>query len=432
MKGGRGGRGPSTSVLKLRLASRMSNPSKIARLVDDVLVVAGVNTRVPHLEGERVFGSAKRKLDLPPGDETDSHHHDRVNYSVPKLSKKGSPSQSRIALSIPSNANMGRSSKASSLHGGVVRTKTGLPVLELSCANLMSWRIERIFPSYLDLCRGHSASGVKYNAKIAKYRRAVAASTFNGIQRLRKSRETEQMQFWFCPGKLQACIKDTRSRSIVHFSVLPHAWAVQRGTNLTQAGVDDFEASGFSLCSGVADLGGAESGLPLEVLLDVVPNPLSSVVDVQPINPELIRSPAISDDDRRPKHQSGKLFRFVAVPSTDHYLKMESSKAIECTVLKSMMVLELGLGVVFTVITPGSISKKELYEVTISNFPSCTYRGFRYMCASVLGNPSKKWILCKHLYFILQIRMYCTADDSFIHCPGWTANEVRLLMGRMD
>ena len=169
----------------------MSNPSKIARLVDDVSVVASVNRRVPHLEGKRVFGSAKRKLDLPPRDETDSHRHDRVNYSFPKLSKKGIPGQSRIALLVPSNANMGRSAKASSSHGGVVWIRTRLPVIELSCANLMSWRIERISPSSLDLCRGHSASGVKCNAKIAKYRRAVAAPTFNGIQRLRRSRETK-------------------------------------------------------------------------------------------------------------------------------------------------------------------------------------------------------------------------------------------------
>ena len=280
LKGGRSGMGPSTSVLKLCLAFRMSNPSKIARLVDDVLVVAGVSTHVSHLEGEQVFGLAKRKLDLPPGDESDSHRHDRVNYSVPKLSKKGSPGQSRIALSVPSNANMGRSAKASSSHGEVVRTRTGLPVIESSCANLMSWRIEHISPSSLDLCRGHSASGVKCNAKIAKYRCAIAAPTFNGIQCLRKSRETEQMQFWFCLGKLQACIKDTRSRSIVHYLVLPSAWPIQRGTNLTQAEVDDFEASGFSLCSGVAELIRAESGLPSEVLSDVVSNPLSSIVDV--------------------------------------------------------------------------------------------------------------------------------------------------------
>ena len=149
-----------------------------------------------------------------------------MNYSVPKLSKKGSPSQSRIDLSVLNNANMGCSTKASSSHGGVVRTKTGLLVIESSCANLMSWRNERISPSSLDLCRRHSASGVKCNAKIAKYRRAVAAPTFNGIQCFRKSHETKQMQFWFCPGKLQACIKDTHSRSIVHYPVLPHVWPV--------------------------------------------------------------------------------------------------------------------------------------------------------------------------------------------------------------
>ena len=133
---------------------------------------------------------------------TNSHRHDRVNYSVPKLSKKGSPSQSPIALLVPSNAHSGRSMKASSSHAGVVRTKIGFPIIELSCANLMSWRIERIFASSLNVCRGHSPSGVKCNVKIAKYRRAVATPTFNGIQRLRKSRETEQMQFWFYLGKL--------------------------------------------------------------------------------------------------------------------------------------------------------------------------------------------------------------------------------------
>ena len=80
----------------------------------------------------------------------------------------------------------------------------------------------------------------------------------------------------------------------------------------------------------------------------------------------------------------------MAVPSVDHILKMESSRSIECTVLKSIMVPEPGYGVVFTIITPGSILRKKLYEVIISDFPSCTCKGFRYMCASALGNPSKK------------------------------------------
>ena len=62
------------------------------KLLDHVAVEAGLNTRVPHLEGETIFGSAKRKLDLPPGDDSDSHRHDRVNYSISNLDKGVSPS----------------------------------------------------------------------------------------------------------------------------------------------------------------------------------------------------------------------------------------------------------------------------------------------------------------------------------------------------
>ena len=54
----------------------------------------GVNTRILHLEGKTIFGSTKRKLDLPPGDDSDSHHHDCVNFTVPKIGRGMSPSQS--------------------------------------------------------------------------------------------------------------------------------------------------------------------------------------------------------------------------------------------------------------------------------------------------------------------------------------------------
>ena len=101
LKDGRSGTGPSTSVLRLRVAARNANPSRIVKVVDDVSCATSLNTRVPHLEGEKVFGSAKRKLDLPPGDASDSYRHDRINYSIPKLSKIASPFQCQNALSRP-------------------------------------------------------------------------------------------------------------------------------------------------------------------------------------------------------------------------------------------------------------------------------------------------------------------------------------------
>ena len=68
---------------------------RIVKLLDEVAIEAGLNTRVPHLEDETIFGTAKQKLDLPPRDDSDSYCHDRVNYSVPKVGVGLSFSQSR-------------------------------------------------------------------------------------------------------------------------------------------------------------------------------------------------------------------------------------------------------------------------------------------------------------------------------------------------
>ena len=172
---------------------------------------------------------------------------------TPKLSKGASPSQCRNAFSMPFVSWRGRSPMPSTSVIGVVRSKNGLPILESPCTDLLSWRIEHISSSSLDLCRGHSVDGTECNAEIAKYCRIVAAPTFIGIQRLRKSRQIEQMQFWFCPGKLQACIRDTWSRSIVHYPTLPHVWPIVLGTKLTQSEVDDFKALDFVLNDGEMD-----------------------------------------------------------------------------------------------------------------------------------------------------------------------------------
>jgi hypothetical protein len=94
LKGMGGGTGPDRSVLRLHSATRSGDPSKIARAVGELSADVGLNSRVPHLEGEFIFGSAKKKLDLPPGDDSDSHRHDRVNFTLPKIGRKMTPSQS--------------------------------------------------------------------------------------------------------------------------------------------------------------------------------------------------------------------------------------------------------------------------------------------------------------------------------------------------
>ena len=133
-------------------------------------------------------------MDLPPRDDGDSHYHDRVNFSVPKLSKKALPSQCQVALKSPTvvlTQDFARLTVSSTSRPLLVRSKNGHPIVESPCTNLMDWRIERISPSSLEQCRGHSTNGSNCNAKIAKYQRVVAAPTFTGIQRRAKSRNTE-------------------------------------------------------------------------------------------------------------------------------------------------------------------------------------------------------------------------------------------------
>jgi hypothetical protein len=154
LKGQIGGIGPNLMVLKLRSATRSGDPKKIAQAVGELSADAGLNSRVPHLEGESIFGSAKRKLDLPPGDDSDSHRHDRVNFTVPKIGRHMTPRQSSHQRSVSESSGDGATVTA--------LTKSGLPVRESLCSNP---------------------------------KRSTAAPTFTGIQRKNGRKGTEQKQF---------------------------------------------------------------------------------------------------------------------------------------------------------------------------------------------------------------------------------------------
>jgi hypothetical protein len=83
LKGKASGTGPSKQELKLRAARGSGDPKKIEEALSQLPGVEVATTRIPHLEGEEIFGSTKRKLDLPPGDDGDSHRPDKVNFSQP-------------------------------------------------------------------------------------------------------------------------------------------------------------------------------------------------------------------------------------------------------------------------------------------------------------------------------------------------------------
>ena len=73
--------GPSKQELKLRAARYSGDPKKIEKALNQLPEVEVATTRIPHLEGEEIFGTMKQKQDLPPGDDGDSHRPNKINFS---------------------------------------------------------------------------------------------------------------------------------------------------------------------------------------------------------------------------------------------------------------------------------------------------------------------------------------------------------------
>ena len=96
------------------------------------------------------------------------------------------------------------------------------------------------------MCRGRYG-GKRCNARIAKYRRAVAAPTFLGIEMQSKSSDTCQVQVWFCPTRLDRYVLGPGAKWIINYPDVPDKWPVKLGTNLSQSEISALESGGFIL-----------------------------------------------------------------------------------------------------------------------------------------------------------------------------------------
>ena len=88
LKGGRSGTGPLKQELRLRQAQRSSRLDKVVDAMETMAEGKEWCTRTPHFEGEEVFGSTARQLNLPLGSEFDSHRLEKMNFSRPKVQKQ--------------------------------------------------------------------------------------------------------------------------------------------------------------------------------------------------------------------------------------------------------------------------------------------------------------------------------------------------------
>ena len=96
------------------------------------------------------------------------------------------------------------------------------------------------------MCRGRYG-GKLCDARIAKYRRVVAAPTFLGIGMQSKSSDTRQVQVWFCPTRLDRCVLGLGAKWIINYPDVPNKWPIKLGTNLSQFEILALELGGFFL-----------------------------------------------------------------------------------------------------------------------------------------------------------------------------------------
>jgi hypothetical protein len=94
LKGDRVGTGPGKEELQLRAAQCIAKQTEDPKVLNVAMAkLPGVElfcTRAPHMADEEVFGSQKRKADVPLGFEGESHRPDKVNFSCPRIATRSS------------------------------------------------------------------------------------------------------------------------------------------------------------------------------------------------------------------------------------------------------------------------------------------------------------------------------------------------------
>jgi hypothetical protein len=234
LKGKASGTGPLKQELKLRAASCSGDPKKIEEALSHLPGVEVATTRIPHLEGEEIFGSTKRKLDLPLGDDGDSHRPDKVNFSQPQVQTR-----SRTAHTEFAGASVAGADKDELPH---VTT-----ALESDC-DMSQWHIARI--SHRSNCKCHAqqaATNVKCTARIAKGSKGTPAPTYRGRKTEYGGSKEIVTDFWFCPDDIERCVKGSKCSWVLDWPQVPHVWPVLSGTNLTRQETLLLQDAGFKL-----------------------------------------------------------------------------------------------------------------------------------------------------------------------------------------
>ena len=230
MKGGSTGKGSDSASLKLKVVARCGDPKLLADAMKSYPGLEALNTRNCVLEGFELFGSTKRKLDLSPGVDCDSHRPDKVNYSIP----------------CP-NTRVRRACIEESLvyaEHGVAHTTS---MLETNCSS-SHWHIARLPANSAKRYWAMQANTwILCNAKVGTDKHCTPAPTYKGLTKEFRSTNNVEYEFWFCPDDIKRSVSGNKKKDVLDWPVVPSIWPVKIGTNLLRQEVLALEDVGFQL-----------------------------------------------------------------------------------------------------------------------------------------------------------------------------------------
>jgi hypothetical protein len=216
--GGASGKGPSKQHLKLKRALQSQDGKKIADALAEMPRGQDFCNRVPYLEGEEVFGSTKRKLDMPIGSERDPHRPDKVNFSHPRVQTRSAATR-MIAIDA--------------------RTPEALvpftsSVLEIDC-DVTKWHIALINHKSKRRCHAVQANNnSKCQMLIVRGGKATTAPTYRGVKQKWRAEGTDTEDFWFCPDQIARCKMGPKRGFVLTRPELRDVWLVLTGTDLSR------------------------------------------------------------------------------------------------------------------------------------------------------------------------------------------------------
>ena len=167
LKGGSHDKGHDLASAKLKAAAKCGDPKHLVDAMKSFPGAEDVNTRDCALEGSELFGSTKRKLNIPPGADCDSHRPDNVKFLIPFPNTRATRQRIHETLN--------------SAQHGVTHTTS---VLEIDCL-ASNWHIARLPPNLARRCWALQAIiRTMCNAKVGTGKHGTPALTYKGSRRI--------------------------------------------------------------------------------------------------------------------------------------------------------------------------------------------------------------------------------------------------------